>query len=63
MEINNEDLKKVIEVRQHLIDAHGRCKDYKNNKNAIMREIDHVAVLESSIKKIDAFLTKYVQFV
>ena len=62
MEINNEDLKKVIEARQYLIEAHSKCKDYKNNKNAIMREIDHVAVLESSIKKIDAFLTKYVQF-
>ena len=51
MEINNEDLKKVIEARQYLIAAHLKCKDYKNNKNAIMREIDHVAVLESSIKK------------
>jgi len=62
MEVNNEDLKKLIEARQHLINAHVKCKDYKNNKNAIMRELDHVAVLESSIKKIDEFLTKYVQF-
>ena len=62
MEVNNEDLKKIIEARQLLISAHVKCKDYKSNKNAIMREIDHVAVLESSIKKIDEFLTKYVQF-
>ena len=62
MDFKHEDLSKVLEVRQQLIAAHSKCKDYKNNKNAIMREIDHVAVLESSIKKIDDFLAKYVKF-
>ena len=62
MEINNEDLQKVLNLRQFMITQFLKCKDYKNNKNAIMREIDHAEVLNESIKQIDEFLKKYVQF-
>ena len=30
-----------------------RLRDYKSNKNAIMKEIDHALLIESTIKKID----------
>ena len=62
MEFSEEDLKKILEVRKYLVLSHERCRDYKNNKNAIMREIDHVAVIEKSIKSLDEFLAKYVKF-
>lgn len=62
MEINNEDLQKVLKLRQFMISQFLKCKDYKNNKNAIMREFDHAEVLNESIKQLDEFLKKYVQF-
>lgn len=61
-EINKEDLQKILKLREFLIGKYLKCKDYKNNKNAIMREIDHAEVLNESIKQIDDFLKKYVQF-
>ena len=62
MEFKQEDLQKVLDLRTFLIEQFVRRRDYKSNKNAIMREIDHVAVLEESIRKLDNFLSKYVLF-
>ena len=62
MEISNEDIKKIIEVRAELIKEHGRYRDYKNNKNAIMKEADHIVTIENAIKRIDEFLKKFVEF-
>lgn len=62
MEINNDDLQKILKLRQFMITQFLKCKDYKSNKNAIMREFDHAEVLNESIKQLDDFLKKYVQF-
>lgn len=62
MEINNDDLQRMIKIRSELILAYSKCKDYKNNKNAIMREIDHVNVLVTAIKDLDTILGKFVKF-
>ena len=62
MEFNQEDLNKILQLRNYLIETHTKCRDYKNNKNAIMRDIDHVQSLERTIKEIDNFLKKYVTF-
>jgi len=62
MDFSRKDLNKILALRNFLIDSHKSCRDYKNNKNAIMREIEHVQVLEKSIKGIDDFLKKYVEF-
>tara|TARA_R110002153_G_scaffold119238_3_gene264248 strand:+ start:20542 stop:20742 length:201 start_codon:yes stop_codon:yes gene_type:complete len=60
MDINDLDI--ILKARQELIEAFHKCRDYKQNKNAIMRETDHVQVLTKAIKNIDAFLGKYVEF-
>ena len=62
MEMDQNDLEKILRIRQHLIESHTRCRDYKSNKNAIMKESDHVVVLEKTIRGIDDFLSKYVNF-
>lgn len=62
MEFEKDDLQKILKLREFLISRFLKCKDYKNNKNAIMREIDHAEALNESIKQIDDFLKKYVQF-
>ena len=62
MEFKQEDLQKVLDLRTFFIEQFVRRRDYKSNKNAIMREIEHVEVLNASIKSIDDFLKKYVQF-
>ena len=45
-----------------LINKFERLKDYKGNKNAIMREIDHAELLHETIKQIDGVLTGHVNF-
>ena len=60
--MNEEDLSKLIEVRKFLIEKFEKCKDYKSNKNAIMREIDHAKFLHEAVVKIDAILADHVTF-
>ena len=62
MEFNKEDLEKLLSLRKDLVLAHESKRDYKNNPNAIMKEVVHIETLESAIKKIDNFLSKYVEF-
>ena len=60
--VNQEDIQKLIEIRTLLIKDHGRYRDYKSNKNAIMKEADHIIILEKVIKDLDKFLKEYVDF-
>ena len=62
MEIEKVDLERIIRIRESLIKEHSRYRDYKNNKNAIMKEADHITLIESTIKRMDEFLKKYVEF-
>lgn len=60
--ISQDDIHKLLEVRNFLIQNHSRYRDYKSNKNAIMKEADHIIVIEKAIKDLDQFLKEYVQF-
>jgi len=62
MEFTKKDLEKLINIRTALITKHSRLRDYKNNKNAIMKEIEHVVLIENVIKDLDVFLKKFVEF-
>jgi len=62
MEFTKKDLEKLINIRAALITKHSRLRDYKNNKNAIMKEIEHVVLIENVIKDLDVFLKKFVEF-
>mgnify|MGYP003132991778 CR=1 FL=1 len=56
------DLKKLLELRKKLILKFSALRDYKNNKNAIMKEGDHAKVLHETIVEIDSLLKNYVTF-
>ena len=60
--MNEDDLKNLIDLRGFLIQRFEKCKDYKSNKNAIMRELDHAQILHEAVVKIDAILEKHVSF-
>ena len=60
--MNQEEIQKLVNLRMLLINKFERLKDYKGNKNAIMREIDHAELLHETIKQIDGVLTGHVNF-
>lgn len=62
MEFSKEDLEKLLLLRKSLVLQFERCRDYKSNKNALMKEIDHIQIVGQAIKDLDDFLAKYVQF-
>lgn len=60
--MENVDIEKIVHLRMMLINEFTKLKDYRSNKNAIMREIDHAQVLEKTIKLIDKILEGHVTF-
>lgn len=62
MEITKEELDILLNLRAELLKDFYRYKDYKSNNNAIMKEWDHIAVVNSAIKRLDSFLGKFVEF-
>ena len=60
--MNKEEIEKLVSLRTQLITEFGRLRDYHNNKNAIMKEIDTAKILHSTINKIDEVLRDYVKF-
>ena len=57
-----EDVEKLLELRKNLVLEHESFRAYKTDKNAIMKESDHIRFLENTIRKLDSFLSKFVQF-
>jgi hypothetical protein len=60
--MKKEELETLVNLRQSIIVKFNRLKDYKQNKNAIMREIDHAELLHSIIVEIDKVLKEHVNF-
>lgn len=60
--MTKEEIEKLVGLRTELISAFTRLRDYKNNKNAIMKEVDHARLLNNVISKIDEVLKDHVKF-
>tara|TARA_B100001093_G_scaffold520343_1_gene614870 strand:- start:2989 stop:3174 length:186 start_codon:yes stop_codon:yes gene_type:complete len=60
--MSQEEIQKLVEVRMMLLQSFTKHKDWRNNKNAIMREIDHIETVGEAIKKIDVLLSGHVTF-
>lgn len=60
--MNQITIDKIIQLRSELIHEYGRVKDYKVNKNALMKEVDHARILHETITKIDEILKEHVSF-
>ena len=60
--MDKHDVQKIVELRQDLITKFNRLRDYKNNPNAIMKEVDHARMLNDAIQRIDSILSEHVTF-
>jgi len=60
--MKKEEIEKLVNLRQELVQKYGRLRDYKQNANAIMKERDYAETLFNSIKKLDDVLKDYVNF-
>ena len=60
--MNENEINKLVSLRIKLIKYYEKTKDYRNNKNAIMREIDHAKILHEAIVGIDSVLKEHVEF-
>jgi len=60
--VEENDLNKLVVLRQDLISEYSKLRDYKTNRNALMKEVDHAASIHSIIKRIDNILSEHVNF-
>ena len=60
--MKKEEIESLVNLRQNLIEKFNRLKDYKNNKNAIMREVDHAKLVHEVVVEIDKVLKDHVNF-
>mgnify|MGYP003136903497 CR=1 FL=1 len=60
--MKKEDLNKILELRKELIDHYRTLRDYKSNKNALIKEVDHAERVHRTIVKLDDILRDYVNF-
>ena len=60
--MSQEEIQKLVNVRMMLIKDFQLRKDWKSNRNAIMREIEHIEVIGEAIKQLDTILSGHVTF-
>ena len=60
--MEKKELEILVTLRQTTLDKFNRLRDYKNNKNAIMKEIEHAQALHNVIVEIDKVLKDHVTF-
>ena len=57
-----EEIKALVALRSNLIKEFQRLRDYKNNQNAIMKEVDCARIIDRTVKEIDKILEGKVEF-
>lgn len=60
--MNEKDLSELIKLRNETITYYQTLRDYKSNKNALIKEIDHASFVHSIVVKIDNILKDHVKF-
>lgn len=60
--MKKEEIDILLNLRQKTIEKFNKLRDYKNNTNAIMKEVDHARALHDVIVEIDKVLTEHVNF-
>ena len=60
--MSQEEIQKLVDLRMMLLQEYNSRKDWQSNKNAIMREIEHIELIGKSIKQIDVLLSGHVTF-
>lgn len=60
--MKKEEIDVLVNLRQKTLEQFNRLRDYKNNTNALMKEIDHARSLHEIIVEIDKVLSEHVNF-
>ena len=60
--MKKEEIEKLVNLRQSLLQTFTKLKDYKSNTNAIMREKDHAEIVHMTIVKLDEVISTHVIF-
>ena len=60
--MEKQAINSLVQLRTELIKEFNRLRDYKNNKNAIMKELDHARILHETITRLDNVLKEHVKF-
>ena len=60
--MKKEEIEILLKLRSQTIEKFNKLKDYKNNTNAIMKEVDHARALHEVIVEIDKVLKEHVSF-
>tara|TARA_A100001391_G_scaffold104789_1_gene70100 strand:- start:1182 stop:1367 length:186 start_codon:yes stop_codon:yes gene_type:complete len=60
--MDDAKLKELVDLRTLLVGRYSKLKDYRQNKNAIMRELVHAELLHETIVKLDKILEGHVKF-
>jgi hypothetical protein len=60
--MKEEEINLLVNLRQKTLEKFNRLRDYKSNKNAIMKEFDHAKALHDVIIEIDKVLKDHVSF-
>ena len=60
--MEKQEIESLIALRSKLIEEFNRLRDYKNNKNAIMKEVECARILHYAITELDKALKGNVEF-
>lgn len=60
--MSQEKIQQLVNVRMMLLQDFKSRKDWISNRNAIMREVEHIDLLREAIKQIDVILAEHVTF-
>ena len=60
--MKKEEVEYLVQVRATLVKQFESLRDYKNNPNAIMKEVDHAKVIHNTIVQLDSLLKEHVRF-
>lgn len=60
--MKKEEIETIVNLRQELLEKFNRLRDYKNNNNAIMKEIDCARIIHDTIVSLDTIIKEYVNF-
>jgi peptidoglycan hydrolase CwlO-like protein len=60
--MESKKIEELVTLRNSLIKHFKNLKDYKSNKNALIKEIDHAELVHSTIVQLDLILKDYVEF-
>ena len=58
--MEKQEVASLVQLRTELIKEFEKLRDYKNNKNAVMKEMDHAKLVHTMINRLDIIFNNFV---